>query len=621
MVFNKVVDKATLFADGVSGAFVANTVAINTLDTIASGALTGKLSDDGLTLTVTATNALSKRYDVVVDLIKAKTGETITKYTQMYTFAADTTAPTIVSTTKVSSSVYKVIFSEPMKTLGTVTYTFADNTAAVVATDFAAGKSEVLFTIDAGVAVGKVITAQFIGAQDQNNNILATNPATTTFTKGALDGTKPTLVSITQTGAITFNVKFSEELAANPTVAIVGNATTKTEKDTSDATNYKITVTNPLEGATVVGVTAFTDLSGEAGDNTSRVISFVKDIASPKVTSTAVVADTADGKQYLEITFDRDVTVVGGSTVDAVGSYVKDYVTTNIDPAAVAVAYKNVDNKRLVRVALANLVAGADTKAAVYTVDLAFANLNSTAGIAADAVKAVSFTRGEDGVGASTAKVAVVAGTVKQGVDNNKVEVVFDKAVDGASATAVNNYSVAGAVVQSVTLLAVGADTPAGTVTAATEQAVVLNLQAGSNLFTGLRNITITNVKALGSSVAIDAYTGTVNIKENVVPTITSAKLTALNKVTLTFSEKVDTLAVDTDFELYIGGSKLAANDLVSTAAGDDVTTVVLTLEADVTAANIASGLTLKAISGTINIVDTAGNKISVPSTGVTVTQ
>ena len=622
--FNKAVDKDTLIADA-NGTFVANTVSLTALDGAAHGGITGSLSDDGVTLKITAANALSKRYDLVVENAKAKAGEKVQKYNQMITIAADKTAPTIVSTVKKSSSTYEVTFSEPIDTLGTITLKYADGTTAagLVTNNHADGKEKVTFTIDNAVTAGKVINVTFVGAQDQNANLLTPNPATVSLTKGALDGAKPTVSSVTQTGAKTFNVKFSEELIGAPTVTLNGGATTET-KDKNDSTVYKVEATVVLDGAMNVAVSSFTDLSGEAGNTVTQVVTFVKDTAAPKVASAVVAVDSSDMKEYLDITFDKDV-YLNVPTVDAVGSYVKDYVTTNINPAATAVAYKDADNKKVLRVALANLVSGSDVKGAVYTVDLAFANVASGADVAADTAKKVSFTRGEDGVASNNTKVAVVAGTLKQGADNNKVEVVFSEAVDGATAVNTANYTIDGAVVESVTLLPVGEDTPS-TVVDAADQAVVINLKANSNLFTGVRNITIAGVKAKGSTVAMDTYTtNAVSLKENVVPTAT-AKLTATNKVTLTFSEAVNqTVAVDdaTDFELYIGGAKLASNDAVTLLvadSGDGVTTLVLTLEADVTADNLSKGLVLKALGG-LNIVDAAGNKLSVPTAGITVTQ
>ncbi|WP_218276304.1 Ig-like domain-containing protein, partial [Pseudomonas sp. FW305-BF6] len=121
------------------------------------------LSEDGKTLTLTTTAAVANRYDLVIDGLKAANGKTLPKYQHVVTLAADTTAPTIVSTVKTSASTFKVTFSEPLNSLGTVTYKLADGSTAVVTEDLAPGAKEVTFTLDAGIAAGKVVTATFVG--------------------------------------------------------------------------------------------------------------------------------------------------------------------------------------------------------------------------------------------------------------------------------------------------------------------------------------------------------------------------------------------------------------------------------------------------------------------------
>ena len=609
--FNKVVDKASLFTDGKSGAFKA-TVTLTTLDSVASGSLTGTLSEDGKTLTVTAANPLSKRYDVVVDGVKTTDSKDVTKYEKMVTIAADKTAPAILGTEKVSSSQVKVKFSEPMKAFTSVSFKYADGTAVTGVTGgISAGATEAVFSMDSNVTVNKEIVATFIGAQDQAGNLLTPNPATVSFTKGAKDGVAPAVSSITQTEATKFAVKFSEELLSVPTVSITGANVTKVEKDTTDPTKYIVSTDAVLDGAKTVVVSSFTDLSGEVGTITSKVVTFVKEAAAPKVVSNNVVVDSTNNKQYLEVTFDKDV-VLSSAKVAATGSYVKDYVTTPVTLTATNVSYKDTTatNKKVVRVELDTFLGATDAKDAVYTLDLSFTGVSSAAAVAAETAK-TTFTRGEDGVASNTDLVAV-SSVAQSTTDNNKVLVTFNKAVDGASATNVANYSVDGAVIESVTLNAASGGT----------QVAVLNLKAGSNTFTGTRNINLSGVKALGSSkVMTPFFTNTVSIKENVAPTVTKAVLTDVNAVTLTFSEAVTNAAVSgADFELYIGGVKVATNDTITTATQTTAaTTLELTLEANVTADNLAKGLSIKAVD-TIDVQDAATNKVKAPVT-ITVQQ
>ncbi|MEH7525664.1 hypothetical protein V7149_20690 [Bacillus sp. JJ1503] len=613
--FSKAVDAASLFADGKSGAFKSTaTVTINSIDGVAAGTLSGKLSADGKTLTVTTQNPVSKRYNVVVDGLSTKDAKAVTKFDEVVSFVADTTAPTILGTERISAGQVKVKFSEPMKAFATVAFKYADGSAVTgVSGQIEAGASEAVFTMTDNVTSNKEVVATFIGAQDQAGNLITPNPATVSFVKGAADGIAPTVSSITQTGANTFAVKFSEALLVKP-VIVVGATTVDTAKvvqDTNDSTVYNVTAPAVLEGATTVQVKSFTDLSGEAGTDVSRVVTFVKETAAPKVLSSNVVVDSTDKKEYLEITFDKDVTLGSTPTVDVTsGSYVKDFVTTTINNSGItpkAVDYKTSTNKKVIRVALSSLLTGKDVKGATYSLNLAFANVNSASNVAAETTTA-TFTRGEDGVPTSTAKVGVTS-VAQDSNDNSKLNVTFNKAVDGASATLTSNYKIDGAVVESVTLMP--AVTSGDTVT----QVAVLNLKANSNAFTGTRNITISNVKALGSTVAMDQYfVNNVSIKENVAPTVTSAKLTATDEITLTFSEAVKQAGTtNKDFELLVGGQSIALAQtydagLTSTAA----TTVKVKITA-VSAEAIAKGLSLKGLS-TIDVKDEAGNVLSVPA-------
>jgi hypothetical protein len=609
--FNKAIDAASLFANGTDGAFKVNTISLTSIEStpVPAGTLSGKLSADGKTLTVTATNALSKRYNLVIDNLKSKDGQDLVKYDEIVTIVADTTAPTIVSTTKISASSFKVTFSEPIKDLGTVSYKLADGTVVAasangVTNDFTPGAQEVTFTVGSDVAAGKEVIVTFIGAKDQADNLLTPNPATVSFVKGDKDGVAPTVTSITQTGAKTFTVKFSEQLLSAPTVKVNGVAAT-VEKDSTDPTQYKVTTATALDGATTVAISSFTDLSGEVGTDVSKVVTFVKDTAAPKVVSSSVVVDSTTNKQYLEVTFDKDVVLGTTPTVTGTGTFVKDYVTNTINTAATPVSYKDVNNKKVVRVELDSFLGDTttDVEGAVYTLDLTFAGITSGADIAADTAK-VSFTRGKDGVAPNTAVVAVT--NVAPSADNNKVEVTFDKAVDGASATNVANYKIDGAIIESVTLKPF--DTASGT------QVAVLNLKPGSNTFTGTRNIYISGVKALGSSKVMNPYhTNTVSLKENVAPVVTSAKLTATDEITLTFSEAV-TDNNGLDFEVLIGGQSQATAEKVDAGIGSTATTTVKVSINTIDATELAKGISLKALTDTLDIVDAAGNKLSVPA-------
>ncbi|KZR57553.1 S-layer homology domain-containing protein [Pseudobacillus badius] len=610
--FNTPVDKATLFED--NGNFKVANLTFTALDNQDAPVSTTKatLSEDGKTLVVTASKKLEKRYKIVIDNVKDKKGEAVAKFDDVVNVAADVKAPTIVGTEKLNATQVKVKFSEPIKTLGDVTFKNTDGTTVTGVTEvttFQAGDSSVTYNLSANtVPVGKEITATFVGLQDQADNVISPNPASVTLQKGDKDGVAPTVSGITQTGGKKFTIKFSEAVQ-KPAVADItvnGTAVTAVESVGTDSTTFEFTTAAFLDGAmTVASANPITDLSGETA-TFSKVVSFVKDEVAPKVTSTVVSKDANDGKEYLEITFDKDVelsTTAGSeSKLSATGAYVDNYITKDITAAGTNnnIDYKVASNKKVVRVELATFLGTTDVKGAVYDLDLTFANVESAAGAAVTTGKA-KFTRGEDGPGTSTDVVDVK--TVAKGSTNDKVEVTFDKAVDGASATNPANYTVDGAVVESVSLAAASGGT----------QVATLNLKKDSNTFSGTRNVTIQNVKALNSNKVMEKTVKPVNLDENVRPTVTKAELTATDKITLTFSEAVlnadDTKGAD--FALVVGGStsvKTLAAEVV--AAGSAKNTLVLTVSSDIDATEIAKGISIKPLS-TVNIKDVKGNDLN----------
>jgi hypothetical protein len=600
--FSTAVDAASVLTS--SGTIKENTVAIASLDGVTANVVSGSLSSNGKVLTVTANAPLSKRYDVKIKNIKTTNGKAIDDLTEMITIEADTTAPTIKSVENLSATQVQVKFSEPMKAFNATTFKYEDGSAVTGITGaMTEGADEVVFTMDANVSESKRIVATFIGAQDMAKNLLTPNPATVTFQKGAADGVAPVVEKITQTGASSLSIKFSERLNDIPTVAVSGYPKTAVSRSTDDPTVYDVNVEGLLDGARTVTVSAFSDLSGEVGATTNKVITFTKDTTAPKVVSNAVVQEKANGKEYLELTFDKNINLGERSTVSGVGTYVRNYVTVgskNFD--ATPVTYKETGNKKVVRIELDSFLRENDFKAADYTLDLTFNNVTSESGFATG-TNHVTFTRGED----VTPAIGVTE-VVQDPTDNNKVNVTFDHAVDGETATTLANYSIDGAVIESVTLK------PPVTSESATTQVAVLNLRKGSNTYTGVRNISIDSVKAFGSTKTMDRFlTNTVSLKENVAPYVEFAVLTDTNKVKLTFSEAVTTIGGEQDFALLIDGATVADNKQVTTPVGSSIKSVELTLEKDVTKANIASGLSLEVLDSR-NIKDAAGNNLSIPA-------
>lgn len=652
LTFNKAIKKDTVVHS--DGTLVDGVITLTSLDNkaVTVNAAVATLSEDGkkLTLQAQTTEVFEGRYDVAIakGAFKSTDGKEIEKFETTTGKIADLVAPSITGTTQVTSTQVKINFSEPVNEtdaaslLAKASFKYADGTA-ISSTDITGSvlsddkKSLTVGLSDADIVVGKAIVVTFIGVKDFAGNIINPNPATATIQKGNKDGVAPTVVEVKAINNKTLEVKFSEELSGNPTVTgVTGNLTYTQDK--TDKTKYKVETDAAQSGLKSVTVAAgYSDLSGETGSAFTKVVNFDTDTTAPKLASASVVKGT-DNAEYLELTFDEEVTKLSTlANVAVTGTKVKDYVTTNVTvtvPAAQLAV--DADNKKVARVKLSDLLSGADVEGAVYDLTLTGKDASATpvtvalfedisGNDGATSLKA-SFTRGLDGTAANNNKATInkdengdtTVAASENGivvVDNNTLTVMFNGEVDGVTATDVANYQVSGAVVEKAIL---NASTGSG---ATLKQTVTLKLKANSNTFTGERNIVISGVKAK-NGLAMDTYNTTEILNENVAPTVTKAVLTDVNKIQLTFSEAVTNVLADNnaDFELYIGGVKVATNDTITTA--DQTTaanTLELTLEDNVTADDIAKGLTIKALD-TIDIQDTAGNKVVAPVT-ITVAQ
>lgn len=607
--FTDAVDATSLFKDGKMGEFKEGVFKMSKIGNSAETA-TGTFSKDGLTLTVTTNDIVQGDYTIVIDQLKAKDGKAIEKFSKVVTIAADNTAPKVLATEKVNSSQYVVKFSEPIQTLGTITYKDEDGKVITdLNPEFHKGDTEVLFTLPADLAAGKAISAQIVAAKDMAGNLISPNPTNLTFTKGQPDGVAPTVKSVDQLDANKFTVTFSEELVGNPTVTVGGEAAAKVEKDVENPLKYIVTASGNLTTAQTVAVKDFADLSGEQGTTFSKVITFAADMEAPIVTATNIVADSENLQQYVEFTFNKDVNLTEAK-VSATGKHVKNYVTTSdLTFAETAIDYKEASNKKVVRVALKDLLKGNDVVDAAYELNYTLSGVKSLSDVELKEKNGqLKFTRVADGTKENT-NVAAVTTVAKDADDNNKVIVTFDQAVDGATAVDKANYSIDGATIENVTLLPVADDN--------TQQAV-LKLTPGSSIFNGERAMTISNIKALGSTKTMEPWAGTITLNENVAPTVGEADLTDTKQITLTLSEVV-TGGDALDFEVLVDGQSLTKALKVNAAVEIDTNKAVITLTDALTTEQINKGITLKPVE-TMDIKDKNGNKLSVP-TNITVVQ
>lgn len=593
-----------------SSAQLANYVTVSAVDNSAVTLSRGQLSEDGRTLTISTNGAaaLSGRYLVKVNNVKNAAGTTVTPYDDVVNFGTDTVAPTLISTVNRDAKTVRVTFSEPLRAFSnsSITFRLANGTNVTGITgEIDAGATYADFDLSNAMVNGQPlaantqVTATFAGLRDIAGNFSTPNPLTTSFAMGGADGVKPTLTSISQTGPKTFRLTFSERIQ-KPAIGDLelrlgnsANAITRIDAVPGDDRSFIVTATNDLTGVYNIGTAAgktITDISGETNTFTTTH-SFTLDTAAPEVTSTSV---TREGNfEYLNITLNKPVDLVDASRVTASGSYVKGGVTHTFSGTATPLEYRENGNRSVVRVRLDKLLGTGDADNATYNVTLSFTEVDSAYGVNT-ANKAVTFERTTD---YSNNENVLTAPTVTTSVTdptltNNQVRLKFNHVVDATTAINASNYSIPNAKIANAQVLNNALDT------------VVLTLAPNETTTTGLRELTIRNVKAKDSIATQPNITTEVNLNENIRPVLNSAVFTSANQIKLTFSENVSGLDTDSFAIVNAAGASVGITSVAGSTSGNEVT-VTLSATQDV-----GTTVTITPGAGIEDVVDEGGNAV-----------
>lgn len=580
------------------------------------------LSEDGKTLTITATTKFDGEYAVTVpNTVKTITDEAVTAYSGIVK-AADSVRPTVAEVSYSDYQTAVITFSEPLSNLGTIS---ADNSAITFDSLSADGKSVTVNLASSSVKADTNYKVTIIGAKDFNGNLISPNPVELTVKKSTSDTVKPTVTSISTVNDKTFTITFSEKLIANPTIKVNGNTVVSGTPDTGevqgtitkDATGlvYTVTLTNSLvpvgSSSALATVTAdFSDLSGNNADTYNKIVEFKKDTTAPELVSSSV--EKINGKEYLVLNYNENVSVVDSKAIN--GKVVKDYVETPLSPAittdivdggdGVNFELHNAVNgkSKSVRLDLATLTSGS------YTLNLPAGLVTDEAGNDSKATT-VTFNRTTNvDTGKPELTTAGTNGITK--IDNNTYTVSFDRQLDPASALNVNNYTIEGAVVKSAIF----------TKNDSTGAVVRLTLEDNSVALTGERTVTIKNV-ASAAGVVMDPVVTTEVLTENVKPVVTSAQFVGLDKIKVVFSENIKESTVDAvgstgDFDVVIGDVSETGASIAEDTSDTTGKTFIITLANPVTADEYAKTITLKAGTG-LDVTDENENALNFTSISV----
>lgn len=564
------------------------------------------LSSDKKTATVTLTTPVSTNntyhtVEVLANTIKAdgSTTDFVPAKTEAVLFN-DTTKPEVKdSVYSPDGEIYKLTFSEPVNTLGTINVYDENNQVVATQSDFTLAGDKLSATLDTS-ASGKNLPANktyrvvIVGAKDLAGNFFANNRVEKTFKKEKTDTVAPSVASVTVVNSTTVRVAFNEAVQVDAAgkvaeIAVDGGTTTDLKvvdtpaavgeaTEVTPGTVFDVRVSNaPLSGAHTISINNFKDLQGNAV--TTAVL---KNFQVNADTTPANLTKTEAANKVVTLTFDEDVALGGSPSATLV-------TPDNVEVAVGGAAFQTVSgNSKQIKVDLSSVVT--TPIAGNYQLKIASGSIQDTA--AAPNTKDYTATFA---LTADTTKPSV-AGVSVQGANGNDVVVVTYSEDMGASALDVNNYLVDGQKVFE------------SAVFSANKQTVKLTLKPGVFDITGDRVLTIENVADLAGN-KIDKYTQSpaVAYNENVKPVISKAELLGLNKIVLTFSESV-TNVDDTDFEVYTDGSSTPQSITVA-AQGTSTSVYEITLGTPIT--DLSKDVTVKVLSSN-DITDTpAGNKLA----------
>lgn len=553
-----------------------------------------KLDETKRTLLLTVTKPLSADSHVLqLQDIKATSGIALANYETLLKATEDKTAPKVTGQHVVNALTTEVFFSEPMKKFAAIQYKLADGTAVTgVAGQIAEGATSVTIDLKNAKAnnkpldPGTKVIATFIAAQDMAGNLISPNPTTVTIQKGNKDGVPPALLSAVQDGPNRFKLTFSEPLIITPQLKVRQDnkeLTTTIEEDKNQNTIYYLTVQGAKEGDLQITSTGITDLSGE----TNTVVQPVKltvDKTLPTVSQQNIV--NVNGVEYLEVTYDRPITVQNSTTVNAKGKYEKAGLTTDF-PSSKPVAV-TAEGDKAIRIKLADLLKGHDHQDAIYNVELTLSPaVASEYNIDSGLVMPAKFTRGADSYENKT-ELKLVAMPFST-PNNNTVVITFDGAVEPLTAKNLANYKIDSAEIKSVEIKS------------GEQNKVYLTLEPNKTTFTGERDITIEGIHAKGSSIPMQPVKTKITLKSNIAPTLVSKSIEG-DAVILTFSENVKNVGED-DF--------IIKNDILDivntkTVKGQNANEVRINLTT-VNLVDLGQTITVQ-LNDTATLVDSDGN-------------
>jgi hypothetical protein len=526
------------------------------------GQLTGSLSEDGKTLTITAASPFNGEYTVkTTDSIKTTGGVAVPGLTSLIK-VDDKVAPKLLSATasaKTSTSTFAVKFDEPVDATGAIVYV---NGVAGTVTNNASNPNQLDVTSSSPVAAGASATIRLVNVKDYNNNFTEVNPLETTVTVAA-DTTAPTVQSVKVTGENKVEVTYDKNISVSSfagkarLVNASGSVTNLTATAGTDAKTVVLTGAGLSYTSTYNGILYIdADVKDTAGNSTaaySAPVTFNKDVTAPTLTSTEfksgkVVAtfseDIASGTNNTVTLINQstgEVTPVTLNYTATTGNAVIDHKTLTINPGTLA---NGTYQLRLP----ANTVV--DTAGTPNANALAVQNVVVTNTTSTDTVRPTV---------ASITNTPVAAG-VAPGAEQTATYTAADadSGVNLATVRDINNYTWDGKALPAGSYVTTAIT---GTTDKATSVAVTVHVPSTGISSTKTAAFTVNGIKDNAGNYIAAIGTGNVGFADGVTPEFNSAAI-AGNKTSLVlgFTEATVASSVDpADFVVTLNGVALPA--------------------------------------------------------------
>ncbi|KZZ84858.1 Ig-like domain-containing protein [Bacillus sp. SJS] len=258
---------------------ISGVITVSSLDTVPAGALTGELSADGKTLTLTSSTKLDKRYDVIVYKVKSTDKKDLAKSTTTIN-VADTTRPTFVGVTYLPNGNATFTFSEPVDAtaaqIAAALNVTGPTTVNVVAADVTLSTTKKSFSVALPTAMTKDqnYTFTFTGLKDFAGNLLTPNPVSATVVKKDADTVKPTVTSVASAGIGKVAVTFSEQVDGSAATLTVGGTAAAGLAITTDSgkTVFTFKSADLTAGVKSLVIGGVKDLAGNTMEAATKVL-------------------------------------------------------------------------------------------------------------------------------------------------------------------------------------------------------------------------------------------------------------------------------------------------------------------------------------------------------------